>query len=258
MVDILWFLFTFSAAALFIFAALLWQRLQPTSRTPRRFLLVVVVAYAIASWHPLNRLVTQALSIGFHPLEKSDVPSGKTVVVLLGSGTYTTRDWEGRKLSIVDPIGASRLQEAARVYRLITPDWIISSGGFLSSDDAAYSIGDAMRDELLRLGVPGERILVEGGARNTREEAVAIEAMLRPLHPDHVVLVTSEIHMRRSLGAFRAVGVRTIPAIARNAFGPQEWTNWVLPSEVGLTEASLIAHEVVGTPYYALRGWWRP
>jgi len=257
-VDVLWFTFTIGAAAIFIVAALLWRRRRPSSRAARRFLVVVLVAYTAASFHPIDRLAARLLAIGFHPLEKSDVPAGKTVVVLLGSGSFTARDWDSRKMSIVDAIGAMRLLEAARVYRLIAPDWIISSGGFLSTDDPSYSVGDVMRDELLRLGIPGDRILVEGGAQNTHEEAVAIERMLRPLHPDHVVLVTSEIHMRRSVGAFRAVGVDTIPAVARDAFTTMPWTRWALPSDLGLAEAGLIAHEVVGIPYYASRGWWKP
>jgi uncharacterized SAM-binding protein YcdF (DUF218 family) len=256
-VDVLWFLFTFGAAALFILAALIWRRMRPHSAAARRFLVFVAVAYTLASLHPVDRLVVRILSIGLHPLAATDVPSGRTVVVLLGSGSFTARDWAGRKFTIVDAIGATRLLEAARVYQLVAPEWIISSGGFLSTDDVGYSVGDVMRDDLIRLGVPGERILVEGGAKNTREEAVTIERMLRPLHPDHVVLVTSDVHMRRSVGAFRAVGVETIPAIAFDAFSALPWSLWILPSDAGMTEAALVAHELCGIPYYALRGWWR-
>jgi uncharacterized SAM-binding protein YcdF (DUF218 family) len=74
---------------------------------------------------------------------------------------------------------------------------------------------------------------------------------------DQVVLVTSQTHMRRALGAFRAVGLRPIPAVAQEFERTKPLSTWILPSEEGLAIASGNAHEVIGLAYYWLRGWWR-
>jgi uncharacterized SAM-binding protein YcdF (DUF218 family) len=81
--------------------------------------------------------------------------------------------------------------------------------------------------------------------------------MLEPLKIDRVVLVTSELHMRRSVGTFRAAGMEVVPAIAKHSQQLNNWTEWVLPTKAGFDEAALIAHEAIGLVYYAVRGWYR-
>jgi uncharacterized SAM-binding protein YcdF (DUF218 family) len=81
--------------------------------------------------------------------------------------------------------------------------------------------------------------------------------MLRTLDAQHVILVTSEIHMRRSLGTFRAQGIRTVPAIAREPPPSMPWIAWLAPTEGGLNLASDVWHEIFGLGYYAARGWYR-
>jgi uncharacterized SAM-binding protein YcdF (DUF218 family) len=185
----------------------------------------------------------------FHQLTRADVAPGRTVVVLLGSGSSRRQDWSDVTFSFLDPTGFERTLEAARLYRLLTPDYVISSGGVVEDD----SVGAAMKNTLIQLGVPADRILVEGKSLNTRDEAVMVAAMLPPLNVEHVVLVTSAIHMRRSVGLFRAVGINVIPAIARQ----HEYSGvpvHLLPSDTGLRTSGLVVHEILGLVYYRLRG----
>jgi uncharacterized SAM-binding protein YcdF (DUF218 family) len=217
---------------------------------------VIAVGYTLASMYAVPRQFEQWIAAGFHPLTRADVPPGRTVVVLLGSGSYRRADWSGATYSVLDPIGAERTLEAARVYRLIHPELVISSGGLIDPDEPEDPSGDTMKEMLLRLGVPNEHVIVERESTNTRDEATSIAAMLPALHVDHVILVTSPIHMRRSMGMFRAAGVTAIPAIARD---PEysEWTLTLLPSQAGLRLTALVAHEMLGLVYYRLRGSYR-
>ena len=109
----------------------------------------------------------------------------------------------------------------------------------------------------MRLGVPRERILLESTSHNTYEEAVLVAPMLASLRIQQVVLVTSDTHMRRSLGAFRTVGVNAAPAIAPYPRLPTRWFWWVLPSGAGLELSDAVTRELLGIPYYWLRGRWR-
>lgn len=240
--------------ALVIAAA--WSVIKPASRAARLFLLLVALGYTAASLYPIPRTVERWLASPYHPLTRADVPPGKSVVVLLGSGSYRREDWSGVKHSVVDPPGLERTLEAARVYRLVQADFVISSGGLVEPDEPNDPSGEIMRDTLVQLGVPNDRVIVEKNSSNTRDEAVLIAAMLRSLDVNHVILVTSEMHMRRAAGMFRAVGVEVIPAIARQ----REYTGAsinVIPSQTGLSTSALAVHELVGLAYYSLRGWYR-
>jgi uncharacterized SAM-binding protein YcdF (DUF218 family) len=251
------FLFSTGGVICTIVGALLWIRLRERSKAAPRFLVILIVAYAAAGAYPISHNAGRLLMLHFRPFSASDAPSGRTAVVVLGTGSFTARDWEGNNASIPDRSGAARIIEAARVYRLIGPEWVISSGGHVYADDTNAPSGATMRDMLVSLGVPASRILVETDSKNTHDEAVIIRSMLKSVSVEHVVLVTADLHMRRSLGAFRAQGIHAIPAIARRPTSRPPWNFPWLPSDAGLAETGAVAREVLGIGYYALRGWYR-
>lgn len=247
--DFFWFILSSGGVILVLLLVVAWLFVKPKSRAPRIVLVFAVVGYAAASVYPIPRAVERWMASPFHQLTRADVAPGRTVVVLLGSGSYRREDWSDVSISSLDPAGLERTLEAARVYRLLNPDYLISSGGVVEDD----LIGAAMKNTLIQLGVPADRIVVEGQSLNTRDEAVMVAAMLPPLNVQHVVLVTSAIHMRRSVGLFRAVGINVIPAIARQYEYPG-FSVHLLPSETGLRTSALVVHEILGAAYYRLRG----
>jgi uncharacterized SAM-binding protein YcdF (DUF218 family) len=167
------------------------------------------------------------------------------------------RDWDDARLPVLDGASADRVLEAIRVFRMTDAAWVIASGGLVKPREFDEPNGRTMRDALIRSGVPAARLLVETESRNTHDEAVIVRDMLRSLDVQHVILVTSEIHMRRSLGTFRAQGIQAVPAIARRAPATIPWIAWIVPTEVGLNLASDVWHEILGLGYYFIRGWYR-
>ncbi len=256
MSAILYFLFSTSGpiVALIITAIWLWRR--PSSTMARRGAIAVATGYALASVHVVPFGVSRLLTLGYHQFTANDIGRGTTAVVLLGGGDEIVEGWTDQ-ITVTTPIEAARVLEASRVFRLISPAWIISSGGKPDPLDPGEASSLTMRDELVRLGVPQGRILLESTSRNTHDEAVLIAPMLESLGIQQVVLVTSDTHMRRSLGAFRAVGVNAVPAIAPDPRLPIRWFWWVLPSHQALELSSEVSHELLGIPYYWLRGRWR-
>ncbi len=234
-----------------------WLVARPKSLAPARFIVAVIVAFAIASLYPLSHAAAGLVSAGFRPLAKSDVRPGPTAIVLLGSGSFVSKDWDDNRLAMSDAAGADRALEAARVYRLVDPEWIISSGGVVGNMDRDAPGGRVMADILIRLGVPSSRILLELDSQTTHDEAVLIKPMLERLRVDHVVLITSDIHMRRSVGAFRAAGIETTPAVARRSHWLPPFNANFIPSETGLEESREVSHEILGMGYYTLRGWYK-
>ena len=255
--QLIWYFFSTGGIVVAVLAATFWLRSRPHSAKARRFLSLVVIVYAVMSIYGIGEGVGRLLVININPLTAGDVPPGRTAIVVLGSVGFTARDWAGGTYSIVDRVGATRTLEAVRVFRLIDAEWVISSGGRAYPDDPNEASGITMRDTMVALGIPAARLLVETDSRSTHDEAVIVAPMLRNLDVEHVVLVTSGTHMRRSLGAFRAQGIRAIPAIARDPLAAIAWSDWVLPSNLGLWKSSSVIHEIMGLVYYTARGWYK-
>ncbi|MDR1989820.1 MAG: YdcF family protein [Acidobacteriaceae bacterium] len=254
--DLLWFLFSASGLISALIATGVWVLLARRSRAPRVALLLVIAFYAIAGWYPVSRSVSRRIEAEYaHALTASDVPSGSTAVVLLGSGSDTFFDWDSHIVSLPDPIGMERTLEAARVFTLLNASYLVSAGGQALDEAPREPAAVSMQTVLIWLGVPADRIVLERESRNTHDQALAIKRLLPSLNVEHIVLVTSSIHMRRSLGAFRAAGINAFPAAARETEYDLSLTLRLLPSAVGLRESALAAHEIAGYFYYKRRGW---
>jgi uncharacterized SAM-binding protein YcdF (DUF218 family) len=256
--GIVWFIFSGGGAVVFLALAALWVAFSHGSRRSRHVLVAVAACYWFAAADIVPQTARELMVSGFTPLERAGVPPGRTAVVLLGSGSYQFRDWSENHYAVVDRIGAARVLEAARVFHLLDADYIISSGGLIRQTERVRAAGLTMAEALVSLGVPKERILIDAESKTTRHEAEIIKGMLAAHPVDHVVLVTSQIHMRRSVGVFRSVGVDVVPAIAREPVSIDTWWEKFIPTDKALEESALAAHEVLGLAYYAVRGWYRP
>ncbi|MGE5243906.1 MAG: YdcF family protein [Betaproteobacteria bacterium] len=256
--DILRYVLSTGGLIILVLSATLWLAARPASVRARRLLVVLAVFFALAATYGVDYAAGRALLIGLRPFTRADAPAGgRTAIVVLGSGSTTVFDWNGEQFSTVDRHAASRVLEAARVYRLIQPAIVISSGGLPHPARLEVPSGETMRDALVSLGVPASRIVVETRSRTTHDEAAIVAPMLASLGVDHVVLVTSDTHMRRSLGTFRAQGIVATPAIARSVYPVEFRIEWMLPTRHGLDAAAEVAHEYLGIAYYTLRGWYR-
>jgi uncharacterized SAM-binding protein YcdF (DUF218 family) len=154
--------------------------------------------------------------------ERADAHGATTVVVLTGDSNY------------------ARVVEAARLYELLQPRWMLMGGTEL------------MREELIQAGVPKTRILMEGGGLTTREQIVNVERIVRRHNMGRVVLVVSAIHMRRTLAAARAAGLDVVPSASstrRNAGPP------FVPTFDGLRLTRESLYEYAALAYYEWRGW---
>ena len=257
MADLFAYAFSPAAIAWVLAVGALWLCLRPGSLFAPRLLLTLATFYLVFSIFGVSFQLERLLVWGYQPLRAADVPAGRRVIVVLGSGSFTTRNWDHDKLTTVDLGAAERALEAARVYGLAGAEAVISSGGSPRRHDPDEPTGLAIRSALIGLGIPESRILVETDSRNTHDEASIVAGMLHTLGAEHTILVTSARHMRRSVGTFKAAGVEVIPAIARNSVLDQPWTVQWLPRDVGLWETREVAHEYLGLVAYLARGWFR-
>ncbi len=102
---------------------------------------------------------------------------------------------------------ADRMWHAARLYRQgIAPKIIITGGRSpgLETRNEIQTEAQAMRLLLIDFGVPDSAMILEEGARNTRENASKTKALIGE---QRVALVTSAFHMPRSIATFRKEGL---------------------------------------------------
>lgn len=107
---------------------------------------------------------------------------------------------------------ADRFIQTANLYHEGRVDWIIITGGngHLLQNYPPEAV--FLRKELIRNGIPADKILVDDVSRNTRENALYTKRILDTLHANRPsVLVTSAMHMRRCKLEFDKAGIITEP-----------------------------------------------
>jgi len=177
-------------------------------------------------------------------------------IVILGGGFHGPSP--SRPYPQLTP-GANRYWYGARLFHANRGDTIILSGGTNARNRAEGRITEAESGArfLLDMDIPLQAMLLDTNAMNTRENAVNIAEMLESHGLERFILVTSASHMRRSVGAFRALGLEPIPAAGHFRVDRDRnpgWRRW-LPSESGAALGRVAFHELVGYKAYGMRGW---
>jgi uncharacterized SAM-binding protein YcdF (DUF218 family) len=179
---------------------------------------------------------------------------GATAVVVLGNGAVTWNDGE-RYVPTLNRRSAYNALEGARLYALLGDPLVVASGGIVNPAAQRASEADLLGRELERLGVPAARIVREDRSTNTFEQAVNV----RPLVAGHqaIVLVTTPIHMPRTLDLFEAQGMRAIPSSANITYRDPDAPRWrrLVPSASALRTTELMMYERLARTNAQLRGW---
>ena len=129
-------------------------------------------------------------------------------IVVLGAGRYAAAPEFGGR-DVPNWWGASRLREAAALYRL-TGLPLLTSGGVVLEGETVPEAA-MMADSLRRDHVVNVR-WEEGGSRTTWENAQKSRALLAADGVTRIVLVTQAVHMPRAVMAFEHAGFTVLPA----------------------------------------------
>src|SRR5262245_52494624 len=153
--DFLRYALSAGGLTILVLAIAIWVYLSSGSPRARRTLLVAAIVFVLISIYIGQFLAAQALVGSLRPFTAADAaPNRRTVIVILGSGSIDVEDWDGRTFALPDRPAMARVLEASRVYGLIDPALIISSGGNVHPDRRTAPTAETMRDALVMLGVP--------------------------------------------------------------------------------------------------------
>jgi uncharacterized SAM-binding protein YcdF (DUF218 family) len=221
------------------------------NRKPRVAKLLVsggILLLTLFSFHGIANRVINPLEMCYPPLvDTTGLGQIKWVVVLAGGQAPE----EGLPANL--QLGGStlaRLVEGIRIQRALSESKLLLSGGAVFDP---VPVAETMAAAALMLGVPADRIELETLSRDTAEQAGLIRSIV---NEDRFVLVTSAIHMPRSMQLFEQQGMQPVP-------GPAEFTGRKIPgfipshffpraSELGKVESAL--HEYLGLAWSVVTG----
>jgi uncharacterized SAM-binding protein YcdF (DUF218 family) len=208
-----------------------------------------------------NKWVVEGLA---RPLEgrylpPDPIPEADCILVLSGG---TLARLPPRSTVEVGDAG-DRVLYGATLYRKGRAPRIICTGNVATGAIAVRPAAQDMAELLEMLGVPRAAIILETKARNTHEHATNLYPLLQEQGFKRVLLVTSAMHMPRSVGVFKQLcpGIEFVPAptdFRATERVPAPWyhelTN-VIPTPRDLLNFSEVMHEYFGIAYYRMRDW---
>ena len=161
-------------------------------------------------------MVTPVASLVALPLEerfpRPHLPVRVDGIIMLGGAVSPPHTRDRGEPSVND--AAERILAFAELIRRYPQAKAVFTGGSgrLMGQDAPDMREDlAMRGALRQTGIDPDGVIFENESRNTWENALFSQQLVKPKPGEIWVLVTSAMHMPRSVGIFRQVGWEVIP-----------------------------------------------
>ena len=217
-------------------------------------------------WLGSSRWVAAVLvrSLEWRYLPPEEVPSAE-VIVVLGGGTKSA-DYPRTTVEVNE--AGDRTLYAAWLYHQGIADHLLLTGGNVFADTLAPDSPEAedMQAIMNMLNVPEEAVWLETKSRNTYENAIYSRPLLEAQGIDTILLVTSAIHMPRSVALFEKQGFTVIPLPTDFLVTERSWREItsltainqlgnVLPAVENLQKTTWALKEYLGLFIYRLRGW---
>lgn len=253
--------FVYPAGFIFILLifALLSYKKHPIG--VRNLVLVSAILLLLAG----NKVVSASLAknLEWRYLPSEQLPQAE-VIVLLGGGTEAA-DYP-RSIAEVNSAG-DRILYAGWLYQQGAAPRILLSGGNLTfSDTRGTTPAQDMQQVLNLMGIPEEALWMQDKSQNTYEDALYSAQMLKNEGITRIILVTSAMHMPRSVALFEAQGLDVIPAPTDYTVTEKSWqalTRWdpeqmalnLMPSASALNLTTNVLKEHLGMLVYRMRGW---
>jgi uncharacterized SAM-binding protein YcdF (DUF218 family) len=200
-------------------------------------------------------------SLEWQHIPQGELPQADAIVIL--GGALRAPNFPRPMVEVME--SGDRVLYGARLYREGKAPIIIASGGRIDWLGGQASESADIETLLMTLGVPQTAILQEPDSLNTHENAVNVRRLMEFKGIKRVLLVTSAIHMPRSLKIFQKEQIDAIPAPTDflTTPGEREEQNQTLggvildfmPQSDRLDQTTNALKEYVGMFIYWLRGW---
>ena len=175
----------------------------PWRRLGQWLMVISLVLLAFAAFLPVGAVLEHVLESRFPPWDPSRGPPDGIIILGGAINPALSRAYGATQLNE----NGERITAIAKLAQQYPNARIVYSGG------SGSIFGEDVEPEarflpamLSDLGVPASRVTLEERSRNTHENAVFSEELIKPKPGERWLLVTSAWHMPRSVGCFRRVG----------------------------------------------------
>jgi len=256
LLDVLLSPYTWGVVLLAI--AVPWRRPRRPERWKRRRIagaagLGILVFFSL---EPVSNWLLYRLEHTTPSTERSDV-TYDVVILLGGLGDERVTKETGQ------PAFNDNVERLIATHRLLADGrarFAIVSGGPEIPELAEHSEAHVLARQLIAWGIDPSRVILEDEARNTRENAVYSQRIVKERGFEKVLMVTSAFHMRRAAECFEAVGMKVdrLPVDFRaHAPGAPGSTQW-LPRATYLSQSTATLREMAGRWIYRFQGYAKP
>ena len=232
---------------IFLFAGSFLLFLKKNKITAKYLIAIGTLCLFFLGFRPFSNFLLYGLEKQYQPLVNLESLSEIKYIVVL-----TAWDSDNPTVPYTSNIGyrsSFRILEAHRICKHIPECKIIISGG-----EIGFKL---MSKLLLLLGVQQDNIIFDC-AENTMASAVN---MTKRLEQQQFILVTSAIHMPRSMNSFRRQKLDPIPAPADFSYGYYKSFHfpltrqfiYYLPNARSLMNSNLALYEYLGLCWYNLK-----
>ncbi len=246
------FLSPLTWAAILFVLAIPWRRPKSPARVRGLVLSGVLVLVVFSS-----DVVAQRMYAGLEASAKDTRRDGQVydAVIVLG-GAVDARPGVRGAAQYNDNV--ERVLAGFEVMRRGEARYAIMSGGALDADGQVVE-GRIMKEQLVRWGIPEERVLTEERSVNTHENAAFVRPIVEERGFRRLLLVTSAYHMLRAEECFHAEGVEvdTLPVDFRSS-GGGSYPGRFLPRAEYLANSTRALRELSGRVIYRARGYAEP
>jgi uncharacterized SAM-binding protein YcdF (DUF218 family) len=257
------FIYPLGFASLMLVMALLtfWKR--PRLAAIAIFLALLAILLPSNSW--VSNSLVRSLEGQYLP---TTIPTADAIVILGGAirSQAAPRPWIDITEAGDRPIYGAQLYLQGKAPLVILSGGRIEWQGDGSPAEAAKSAESADMAELVKaLGVPTNAILQDPTSLTTRENAVNVKKIMQDRGVQKILLVTSAIHMPRSMAIFKKLGVDAIATPTDFLISDQELKEPqstlqaailnLFPNSANMDQFTHAVKEYFGLVIYRLRGW---
>ncbi len=186
-----------------------------------------------------------------YPPPSQETISRVDVVVILGGGVLPS----GGLRPTAEPSGPtySRVVNGVEYFQRSGAQYLIVSGG--AGPSGGETNAEVMNRLAIQLGVAADRILMEPRASTTWEHPQEVVKLIdEPRDTVVIGIVTSALHMKRSIMAFERYFSRVVPMPSGYLYDPISWEiGSFIPSAGALLASSATFHELIGLGWYHLK-----
>ena len=213
-------------------------------RTGATFLVISALWLGLCATPMFADWLTYSLQSRYSLRPSATYPKADAIVVL-GGGSLPPTGHDADD----DParLDATRVGFGLELFKAGRARFMLISGDHHEAEHMA-----AM---LARQGVGNTALIVDNSSHNTHENAVHSASLLRKTSLQHILLVTSPLHMPRAAATFRKQGLDVTPApTIEPPIAAQAGSAWI-PQRHALDRSQRCLREYLGRWAYQLRGW---